>query len=400
MNLDGKSLDQLTSEDIGALIPDVAEGRRIDYKESMPGDGERAVRDFLKDVCAMANAAGGYLVFGIDEERDGDGNSKGTPKSVVGVGEVNTDVETLKWQQRINQNIEPTVIGHRIRFIDGFADEKSVMLVYVPKSLLSPHRVTYQGKRDFYVRHDRGNMLMEIDELRSAFVDARAIPERIEEFRRQRVSRILAGETPVPLLTGFTTVMHVVPLAALGPEPAEFDVGAIEPPPEPLPPNTPYNSRLNFDGRLFHTPHRSEPLRSYSQVFRDGRVEYVDSREREPNSDGVVYIPSQTFESESIRFLINTVSVLDSLGVQPPLYVCLSLLRVRGMVMGRPRRMLRDADTAIDKDNLLVAPVMLADMSTENIDVVLRPAFDTLWQASNGVASPYYNNDGKWESRG
>ncbi|MDA3936870.1 MAG: ATP-binding protein, partial [Actinomycetota bacterium] len=159
MILDEKPFDAILADDVLSLIPDVAEGRRIDYKASLPDTGEKGVRSFLNDVCALANSAGGCLVYGIAERADSEsGAGTGIPESISGVGDVNDDDLIRAYQQRITQCIEPVIIGHRIRFIDGFEGGHSVMIVFVPKSLFAPHRVNYQGKKEFYVRHDRSNL--------------------------------------------------------------------------------------------------------------------------------------------------------------------------------------------------------------------------------------------------
>lgn len=107
MLLDDKPFEQLTAADIQALIPAVSEGRRIDYKRELPDDREKSIRSLLNDVCAFANSAGGYLVYGVEEEQDEDGNNTGVPFRVCGIGNVTFDQVQLAWEQRIKQNIEP-----------------------------------------------------------------------------------------------------------------------------------------------------------------------------------------------------------------------------------------------------------------------------------------------------
>ena len=110
MILDGKPFDELTAGDIHALIPEVAENRRLNYKRALPENNEKGVRRFLNDVCALANSAGGYLIYGIDEERDEDNNKTGVPSEVCGVGDINEDEAIRDWQQRITQAIEPRLV--------------------------------------------------------------------------------------------------------------------------------------------------------------------------------------------------------------------------------------------------------------------------------------------------
>lgn len=396
---DSKSLDDLEAEDVLALIPAVSEGRRIDYKQAMPSDSEKGVRGFLNDVCALANSAGGFLLYGIDEERDEDGKQTGVPASVCGVEGVNEDKATLDWQQRITQSIEPRIIGHRIRFVGGFDEGRRVMVVYVPRSLFAPHRVTYRGSRDFYIRHDRGNLLMDIGELRSAFVDSQGLAERIADFRRLRLSLILGGEVPVNLPDGYVVAAHIVPLQSLSPDYAGVDVTVPGSSSMPLFYSSPSQRRLNFDGCLLSAYPNAGIANGYVQLFRDGILEIVEAENpKDLPQQAIGYIPSTSFEEGCQKVVSASLALLGQLGVQPPVYICISLARARGLVMARPSRWFTTGSPHIDKDVLVVPPV-LAQSLTEDVGKLLRPAFDVVWQASDVDQSPNYDDDGNWIRR-
>lgn len=400
MILDDKMFEQITAENVLSLIPDIAEGRRLDYKQALPDEGDKGVRSFLNDVCALANSAGGYLVYGVDEERDDEGKKTGVPSSVCGVGEVNEDKAILDWQQRINQCIEPRIIGHRVGFVNGFDNGVKVMLVYVPKSLFAPHRVTFKGARDFYVRHDRGNQLMDIGEIRHSFVEAKEVPQRIDEFRRQRVMQILAGETPIELLDEWAVyVCHLVPLSSFA-EDAGIDVTALG---RHTTTNVMKHSvgggRLNADGYLFTTGLRGDYERGYVQVNRTGTVEMVGTISDIPSRTqrGSLGLPSQWQEEGYLAFVASGLEILRDLGVRPPVYIGISLLRVKGVVMIRPQRFIEEGEP-IDKDNLIV-PTVFSETLEESVDQLMRPAFDMVWQASGLPSSPYYDDEGNWAGR-
>lgn len=78
MILDGRRPALVTEDDLDRLIRDQAlEGRDIEYKLKPPSfDTEK--REFQKDVTALANTDGGYIVFGLREER-------GIPVSLEGL---------------------------------------------------------------------------------------------------------------------------------------------------------------------------------------------------------------------------------------------------------------------------------------------------------------------------
>lgn len=397
MILDSKPFDQLTAEDILALIPEVAENRRLDYKRSLPENNEKSVRSFLDDVCALANSAGGYLIYGIDEERDEDGNKTGVPSEVCGVGDVNEDEAIRDWQQRMTQAIEPRLIGHRVGFINGFEDGKKVMVVFVQKSLFAPHRTNYKGVKEFYLRHDRFNMPMEMTEIRHAFVEAKEVPQRIDEFRRLRAMQILAGETPTELLNGCAVFLcHAIPLSSFADD-AAVDVTAIKQNTMPaIATDTSYR-RLNADGYLFFLSPDNDSCRGYVQVFRSGVVEMCATVADQPRADqfGVNSLSSQWLEAGFIKFVAACLTLLTEMGVQPPVYIGLGLLRVKGARMYRPDRFFHDNNDWIDKDTLLV-PTVTSETLTEDAGRLIRPALDAIWQASGMIGSPNYNDDGDW----
>ena len=62
MILDGKQLDEITAEDLRQLLG-TQESLHLEFKESYESN-DRGKSEILKDVTALANAEGGYLVVG------------------------------------------------------------------------------------------------------------------------------------------------------------------------------------------------------------------------------------------------------------------------------------------------------------------------------------------------
>ena len=68
-----RSFELIGLEDFQSLI-DAArpEGRQIEYKSTPPGNADGDKKEFLADVTSFSNTAGGDLLIGLDERRDGD----------------------------------------------------------------------------------------------------------------------------------------------------------------------------------------------------------------------------------------------------------------------------------------------------------------------------------------
>ena len=90
------SIRQIDKNYIASLLTNqVREGRTLDYKDRLLIDDREKKKELLADVTAFANAAGGDIIYGIQERRD---NSKptGIPESVSGLGNINRDAVLLR----------------------------------------------------------------------------------------------------------------------------------------------------------------------------------------------------------------------------------------------------------------------------------------------------------------
>src|SRR6476620_7954199 len=107
-----KRFDCIEKADIDSLVDNaVAEGRAIEYKQALPGTSDGEKKEFLADVSSFATAAGGDLLFGVEEQRDGDDKPTGIPATVPGLVLPNTDAEILRLENIIRTGIGPRIAG-------------------------------------------------------------------------------------------------------------------------------------------------------------------------------------------------------------------------------------------------------------------------------------------------
>jgi len=174
-------IDEITEDDLRALVPELRENRRLDYKAKAYDRDKN--HEILKDVSSFANAAGGWLLVGVTEDPNAD---DGTPLDVVGID--NADVEHNRITQVCHASIRPPIVGIRAREIP-LASGKSVVAVSVPDSGNKPHMICHERLTGFYMRHERENLPMEVHEIRETVLrshDAgRAMFEYLEERRRE-----------------------------------------------------------------------------------------------------------------------------------------------------------------------------------------------------------------------
>jgi len=381
----GKTFDEIAREDLEALVANERrEGRVLDYKRDLPGDHADDKKEFLADVSSFANASGGDLIFGVSE--DG-----GIPTEANGVAMDDVDKEIQRLDNVIRDGLEPRVPGVTIKPVDGFPNGP-VLVMRVPKSWAAPHMVTFRDWCRFYSRNNAGKYLLDVGEIRSAFALSDSLAERIRNFRSERLGRIVAGETPVPLMGGSKVVLHLVPAESMDPaRQVDLTRRAAEVHATPLYANG-YNQRYNLDGVLNLANVRdSQESMSYLQIFRNGIFETVDSMLVAPES-----IPSVAYEQELMKTLGMYLRSAKDLELSPPYFVLVSFLGVKGKEMAvAGHQDWRMGAPKVDRDMLVLPDVMVED-PTVPLHEILRPVFDAVWQAVGWKGSINYDEKGEW----
>lgn len=193
-----KPIDEIGMEDLQRLQTNgVAESRSLDYKQVLPGGTDDDRKEFLADVSSLANTAGGDLIYGVVEGRER-GRQTGIPERINGLSSVSPDAEALRLENMLRDGVAPRLPGVRLRWVTGFP-EGPVLIIRVPRSWAGPHMVIFKQHSRFYARNAGGKYVLDVFELRQAFLGSASIPERAREFRTERVGRLLGGEAPTTL---------------------------------------------------------------------------------------------------------------------------------------------------------------------------------------------------------
>src|SRR5262249_37198972 len=148
------------------------------------------------------------------------------------------------------------------------------LIVRIPRSPHGIHMVTYKGSSRFYGRGAAGRFELDWGQIRSGFLQAEGAHERVRRFREERVLRLLAGETPIPMGVSPKVIFPALPLNALDVW-STFLALSDNQRMNAMSPmgGQPSDWRFNLDGFVMHTV-RNEPSRqTYVQCFRDGGVE-------------------------------------------------------------------------------------------------------------------------------
>lgn len=390
-----KLFDEIGKSDIDTLINDqVSEIKQLEYKKELPGGTNKEKMEFLSDVSSFANASGGHIVYGLGDKKDAKGKNTGTPE-YVGLGEINVDEQKLRLEQIAMNGIEPRIPGIQVKAVEGF-DNGPVMIMRITQSWSSPHMVKHNNR--FYSRTSSGKYPLDVHEIRAAFALSEALPERMKQFRADRLAKIVAGETPVKLNTGAKIVVHLIPFEAFargkGISGALLNIQARELP--PIYPSTGWTHRYNLDGLLTFEPagDRSTAY-TYVQVFRAGIIEALDTSIIQ--ASGETKALSRGYELELLKSLEIYLKVMNRVGVTTPIFIMLSLLDVRGYRIGGVNNFSfgRRGQDPIDRDALII-PEVLLETFEQDLAEVMRGAFDVVWNAAGWPRSMNYDKDGKW----
>ncbi len=388
-----KPFEAIEETDLASLIVERRpEGKTIEYKQALPANTHDDRKEFLADISSFANAVGGYIIFGMI-------SVEGMPAELRGLGNVNPDVEVLRLANLAQASIEPRIPGILFRAIHlqqgGFA-----IIAKIPHSWAQPHVVSFERHWRFYSRNSAGKYPLDIDEVRAAFALSETVTERIRLFRADRLSKMVAGETPVRLEEIAKTVLHIVPFGAFDPRTrvdlTTFgeDVWGFT----SLDMTRPTGYRFNLDGLLSYVEHKDGLAWSYVQVFRNACIEVVDTQLLpRPQDPPIIY--SEHFEENLLRAIPAYLSIQHRLGIEPPLFLSLSLLGVRGDYLqpGFTRDPFwRDRARPIDRDSLLLPETVIEVLGEDPADF-MRPIFDMLWNAAGWPRSGNYDEAGRWK---
>jgi len=394
----GKNIDMITEEDLQSLKDNsISEGKTIEYKQEFPGNSDSDKKEFLADVSSFANASGGDLIYGIIEDRE-----TGFPKTVEGLVIDNVDQEILRLETMIRDGIEPRILGIHTKSVN-LSNSKIALIIRVPKSWISPHRVSFKGHDKFYSRSTNGKYPLDVSELRVAFNLSETITERIRKFREDRISNIFADEIPVPFYDNPKIVLHLIPLISFNPA-QSYDIDRIASNDEKMKPIkcSGWSHKYNLDGLLTYSGGREGKSHSYVQLFKNGIIEAVEGLLLK-RRNGDDFIPGRYYEEELIKSLPDYLSVLETLNVEPPIFIFLTLVGVKGYSMDvnleiDPERFSTDEVHTIDRDILLLPEIVIQSYDVNAKDV-LRPCFDSIWNACGFPRSLNYDDTGELVER-
>lgn len=378
----------------------VLESDTLDFKRELPPPRDGGPIEFLKDVSAFANAAGGDLVYGIQEDEGGAG------EIVPLMGSPDDSSRRLR---QILDSLEPRLQGVAMQVVS--VGEGFCLVVRVPASFDAPHSIKINTNlRRFVLRNGTTTSDMTYEQLRNSFDRTSSLVERAKASVDARVDAVIQMRAKRPLHQAAYLCLNLISLAGLAGH-QKFDIVALAAATNGpssylalMPPMWGGGEKLfNLDGLLVFPggrPH--EPEYGYVQVYRTGAFEAVLNAGL-PNS-GPMGDRAQVFGSElatEARIMLERFLRLSrNSGLTGPAILAFAVLHVKGyeMFTGYMRRSFGGSFS--DREHLVLPEVYLPSIDDVQLDQVLRPQLDLIWQAFNIAQCNRYDQDGTWiESR-
>lgn len=389
-----KNIEDIIESDLEYLIDnEIIEAKKLEYKRDLPGNSDSEKKEFLADVSSFANASGGDLIYGIQEYR-----TTGKPIGPLeGLAITNLDETKLRLDNIILNGLEPQLPSYTYTIKPiHLSNSNKVIFIRILYSWLNPHRISFKDSHKFYSRNSSGKYLIDVQELRAAFILSETLTDKIKDFIEKRLSMIRSNESHIQFNNQEILILHLIPLEAfrLG---KIYEINKVAQTSHAIIPlhSSSWNSRYNIDGYLtFNIIKSRTPYEmSYVQLYRNGIIEaaedYLFQLYKANNANSI--IPISEIELELMKKIPNYLENLQDLEIEPPILISINIFGVKGF--GHPSHF---GDTyPIDREHLNPPDVLIENYNVD-LGKLLKPIFDSLWNACGIPKSPNYDENGNW----
>lgn len=213
--INGKALMDCSEDDLSALIdnPDYRENEYLDYKvsfsflEFQKGDPQREkhIFEFRSDVCSFANANGGYLVYGISDQ-------KGMASAIVGVDIPDGNTDRFELDRKNNlSSIMPKQPSVKFGFLP-LNSGKYVVILHIQIDSFAPYlHLQYESNYKIYKRIGNGKSCMGYTELKNMFNHSLSIEKEVRKYREDRIFYFKSMEDTDDYRYSQFMLVHIIP---------------------------------------------------------------------------------------------------------------------------------------------------------------------------------------------
>jgi len=362
------------------------ESLTLEYKRDLPGGSDAAKSEFLADVCALANAAGGSILYGI-------GEADGCADSVIGVPKEELDAAKLRLDSIIRSGLEPRLQRFSISALE--VDGSMVLEVSVAQSLWRPHWVSARGERRFYIRTSAGKAPMSIDEVRASFNSVGNAVEHATEWRRESISQLNSRDSGLAREDDeIYMALHVCPLMTFaGAAPAMFTARPDKEHSNRLQTVSTQNSncRSHYLGLITEERDGRGALRERLLIQRDYKIEAIWKAGGRHDPGKIIYASAN--ELWINNWLTHFFAWSGADAYPFPAIAFLTVLNAQNSSIHSAWREQRATG-----DILELVPAYIEDRGVTPAEV-MRATYDHLWQSYGYDACILYDDDGRFDKQ-
>ena len=239
---------------------------------------------------------------------------------------------------------------------------------------------------------------MTVGEIREQMTAGRDRREQLKEFRADRISEFLTGDTPVPVEDGPKLLFHLVPYDAFSPgENIDLAAGSVRNGSSPVQflmrgPTGGHGDRFMIDSVTQYVGDRQSPHSFYVRTFRNGAIEgfmNVGFSTEEVQGEEVPYLHAESVEETLNRALPDYLEFLKEQGLTPPLYAVTTVLDAEEYTFLDNTHPTYDPIT-FDREVLQLPTEVIESYDTDT-DETISPIMTSLWNAAGRQnSSDYY----------
>lgn len=384
-----RSFSDLNINDIEALISNSAtEGNNLEFKREVWSRSDDGIREMLKDISAMANAYGGIIVVGMDE------NST-TGKALALVDVPNAEQERDRILASCLSNIQPRILGLDIKTLET-NQGKNILLIYVPSSL-NLHQITYKNFWQFHKRHDRQIVRMSYDEIKDAIIKNSGSTEqsllllqkRIERLKMNNSIRMILQAVPIKLETELFRILNMDLRNLLRESENERREGWNF--------NFMYAvAKPSLNGLIIG---KDNELVKTLEFYRNGYLEGIIKAEegrfytiKELNIEGITKSVCSIRTAAVVEYIYSFIKKLKALsnfiGYDSPYCFTVSLLNIEGMEFQEDQLSSPwNGSKICDTQSLEIGPLIYESINPE---IIAKELADRIWQAFGFEQEPYF----------
>jgi len=285
------SLEEIEEKDLRDLESnEIPESIRLEFKQELNLDNKKQKAEAAKDVSAMANTAGGRILYGIDEKDLPDGSVVASSICPLNDGTLDSRLEDILYGTIFPR---PRLRTRKVDVSGGY-----VLIVEVyPAYAADLHMVTGFKENRFYRRGEQRTILMTEPEIREAYARIAASRqaldaemERVVQAEWALVPHALHSAMVIPLYGHRHLVDPRQSGSSFGRQlsnealsQTEWRVVVEE-------------LRIVSDGYRYPPGKPTSESRLYASIARNGLIHFADSPQPEPQ-DGRIWVrPEKTFD--------------------------------------------------------------------------------------------------------